>query len=450
MKTLLPFSLFVIFTAASMAQTNRGGISGTVTDKSSAVVADAEVTVTNMGTNEFYHARTSKQGSYSVSNLDPVVYKVEVEVPGFRKAVVENVKVDTAAIQTVDITLELGNVATEVEVTEQAPLLNTENGTLTQTISERLLTDVPLANRSVLDLAVVTPNVSGDVGSEDPSFRQLTPVPGFNISVNGGRPGSTYMIADGVSNTGVGLAREVVSFSPETVQELTVQTSAYSAAFGHSGGGIINITTKSGTNAYHGSATAYHRNPATNAAPWTNAAANRPTNQLRYTQMSFTLGGPVVIPKIYNGHNRTFFFGAIEPRYQSDVSQGTGLLPTDAMRQGDFSGLVGVNGGLVPASVLSQFPAAVQARLVTNVDTTIYRQFSAAVDANGKPQLVAIPLTFASTGCGTASAPAYCPFPGNKIPSNLIDPIAPAILKFMPSAGPYFLNGDGQLSNYVY
>src|SRR6185503_20396031 len=133
----------------------------------------------------------------------------------------------------------------------------------------RQLQDVPLNNRSVLDLALTIPNVTGDAGSEDPDVTSGQPVPGFNLSLNGGRPGSTLMMADGVSNTGVGVARAVVSFTPETVQEFTVQTSAYSAEFGNTAGGVINATTKSGTNRLNGVALWYTRNPRFNARPFT-------------------------------------------------------------------------------------------------------------------------------------------------------------------------------------
>src|SRR5262250_2674301 len=146
MRTFITFVTAVLFSTGMAAQTNRGGITGTVTDKSGAVMADIVVTITNLGTNEIYHATTSKQGAYSVQNLDPVVYRIEVDVPGFKKTVVAQVKVDTATIETVDLQLEPGDVNTEVRVTDQAPLQNVENGTLGQTIAERLLTDVPLLN----------------------------------------------------------------------------------------------------------------------------------------------------------------------------------------------------------------------------------------------------------------------------------------------------------------
>src|SRR5262249_51061565 len=180
-----------------------------------------------------------------------------------------------------------------------------------------------------VEAALTGPNVMGQTGSEDPSVSGGGAVPGFNLSLNGARPGSTAILADGVNNTGVGLARALVSFTPETVQEFTVQTSAYSAEFGHTGGGIINATTKSGTNRLSGTALWYHRDPSTNADPYSIALTNRPVNNLRTEQGSLTVGGPVVLPK-YDGHDRTFFFFAVEPRTRHDFVQQTTLLPTDA------------------------------------------------------------------------------------------------------------------------
>src|SRR2546423_912138 len=261
--------LLLIVTIPSSAQTNRGGISGTVFDANGAVVSGASVVITNLGTNQRTELKTSNTGSYSANNLDPVTYRVEVESPGFAKAVIEAVKVDTATVINRNVKLRPGAVNTTVTVEEHAPLLNVESGTTAQTITERQMQDLPLVNRSVLDLALTTPNVNGVAGSEDPGVTSGFPVPGFNLSVNGGRPGSTILLADGVNNTGVGIAREIVSFTPETVQEFTVQTSAYSAEFGSTGGGVINVTTKSGTNSLRGTALWYARNPATNAKTWT-------------------------------------------------------------------------------------------------------------------------------------------------------------------------------------
>ena len=146
-----------------------------MTDSNGGVVPGATVTVTNLGTNQSQTVTTSESGAFIVNSLDPVAYSVTVEAQGFKKAFVESVKVDTATTVTANVTLEPGGVGEQVTVVADTPLLNTESGTTTQTITERQLQDVPLFNRSVLDLAVTTPNVSGDTGSEDPSVTSGTP-----------------------------------------------------------------------------------------------------------------------------------------------------------------------------------------------------------------------------------------------------------------------------------
>jgi hypothetical protein len=420
--------LLLLCGASGRAQTNRGSITGTVRDTSGAVIPGATVVVTRIGTNQSIELTTSNAGVYAAVSLEPVEYRIAVELAGFKKATIDRVKVDTATNVTLNITLETGALQSEVTITAEVPLVNTGSGTTGQTITERQIVDAPLNNRSVLDLAVTIPNVSGDAGSEDPTVTSGATVPGYNLSVNGGRPGSTSILADGVNNTGVGLARAIVSFSPETVQEFTVQTSAYSAEYGQTGGGIINATTKSGTNQLSGTALWYRRDPSMNAAPFTTSITNRPPNNLRTDQVSLTAGGPVILPG-YDGRNRTFFFVAAEPRWRQDFVQATTLLPTDAMRAGDFSGLARVSTGWAPADVVARFGVPVTG------DSTIYQQYLLVGN-----QLQAIPLAAGTT---------YAPFPGNKISQNMLDPTALRALEFMPHAGNYFLNGDGQLVNYV-
>jgi hypothetical protein len=437
MRPIQILAIVLLCFVAVLGQTNKGGISGTVMDSNGAAIPGATVTITNLGTNQSATTTTSETGAFSAQSLDPVTYSVTVEAANFKKALVESVKVDTATTVPVNVTLEAGAVSEQVSVVADAPLLNTESGSSSTTITERQLQDVPLFNRSVLDLAVTTPNVSGDTGSEDPGVTSGSPAPGYNLSLGGGRPGSSTILADGVNNTGVGVARQVVSFSPETVQEFTVQTSAFSAEYGQTGGGVINATTKSGTNNINGVLLWYTRNPATNARVW-GIGALRPKNNLRTNQVSATLGGPVVIPKIYNGHNRTFFFFAFEPRWRRDFLVTDTLLPTDAMRAGDFSGLTRLSNGWAPSSVVSQFPSI--ASQITDTNPHIYQQFT--INASGK----FVPLAIGCPGVGTN---VYCAFPGDKIPQNLIDPIAVKAYEFLPHAGAYFINGNGQLANYV-
>jgi len=459
------------------AQTNKGAISGTVHDANGAAVPGATVTVTNLGTGQSVKVTSSETGTFSVSSLEPVKYGVVVEATGFKKAVLESVKVDTASTANASILLEAGTVAESVLVTGDAPLLNTESGTTMQTISERQIRDVPLSNRSVLDLALTAPNVTGDAGSEDPDVTSGQPVPGFNLNVNGGRSGSTSILADGVNNTGVGIARAVVSFTPETVQEFTVQTSAYSAEYGSTGGGVINATTKSGTNDFNGVALWYHRNPKFNAIPFTQGNGPRTPNNRRYNQVSVTLGGPVYLPRfgeggktLYDGHNRTFFFFAYEPRWLRDFLSVTTLLPTAAERAGDFRNLVRTSSGLLPTDVAARF------NLSSTGSASIYQQFllingryvpivlqniPGRVNAQGQP----VPYLFCQFGdprattvvVGGVSTPQCLPevnaLPNaalNVLPPGFIDPTAPRILSFMPPpSSDYFLDGSGLVRNFI-
>ncbi|HYL77500.1 MAG TPA: carboxypeptidase-like regulatory domain-containing protein [Bryobacteraceae bacterium] len=426
----------LFFTAVTViAQTNRGGISGTVSDQSGGVIPSATVVIVNVGTNETRRLTTGDKGSFMLENLEPVTYRIEVSANGFKKAVLEDVKVDTSSTVSVNLILHTGDVATEVTVSANAAVVNTESGTLGQTISARLLDDTPLPTRSVLDLAITVGNVTGDVGSSDPQLGAGNPLPGFNLQANGGRAGSMNLLADGISNTGVGLARESVSFSPEVVQEFTVLTNGFDAQYGKSGGGIISVTTKSGSNDLHGLALWYVRNPAANAAPFTQASVNRPVNNLRWNQFDGQAGGPVVIPKLYNGRNKTFFFFSGEPRYQSDKSQTVATVPTDDMRKGDFSNLVKLAGqnAYVPTSLKSQFPASA---FLPNDNTNIYNQFIQV----GK-QFVIAPL---------ATGAIYPQFPGNRIPDSMIDPVALKLMQYVPKANtPYFLDSNGVIQDYV-
>jgi hypothetical protein len=436
-------AVVLLLAVAAAGQTNRGAIAGTVIDQNGAAIPGASVTITNVGTGQKQTVTTSEDGAFQVSSLDPVVYSITVEAAGFKTATIQSLKVDTATTATANVIVEPGAVGESVTVVADAPLLNTESGTTTATVSERQIQDVPLSNRSVLDLALTAPNVSGDAGSEDPGVTSGQPVPGFNLSINGGRPGSTAILADGVNNTGVGIARSVVSFTPETVQEFTVQTSAYSAEFGNTGGGVINATTKSGTNDFNGIALWYHRNPKTAASPYTIGTGPRPPNNLRYNQVSFTLGGPVYLPRfgeggkrLYDGHNKTFFFFAFEPRWRRDFLTVSTLLPTAAQRAGDFRGLVRTNSGFLPAEVAASFQSK-----TTNATSLgpadIYRQFN-LVDGRLVPITLAAGQTFPQFSSGGQL---------NVIPAEYLDPTAQKLLQFLPAGGPYFIDDAGLVRN---
>src|SRR5215510_9429437 len=469
MRLVQAVVVVMLCSLATFAQSNQGGISGTVVDPNGAVVPGATVTITNLGTRKAITLTTSESGVFSIRTLEPVTYSVKVEMTGFKQAIMERVKVDTATVATVNITLETGTVSETVSVTNETALINTESATTSQTINERQIRELPLNNRSVLDLAVTVANVSGDAGSEDPEVTSGQPVPGFNLNVNGGRSGSSSILADGVNNTGVGIARAVVSFTPETVQEFTVQTTGYNAEYGNTGGGIVNITTKSGTNLLNGVALWYHRNPVTNARPYTIGSGPRTPNNRRYNQVSMTVGGPVFLPRFgeggkpfYDGRNKTFFFFAYEPRWLRDFLDVTTLLPTAAERAGDFRNLVRTNSGLLPAAVAAQFnqtsigPAA------------IYQQFTlvngqlipiALVNIPGRTPATSYQFCqFGDPRATIVNGQPMCtpevnasPIPGlNVLPAAFIDPTAPKILAFMPPpSSNYFIDGAGLVRNHI-
>jgi hypothetical protein len=458
--------LFILILGlAIIGQTNKGGISGTVKDSTGAVVPNAKVTITSVGRNQSITLTTSSEGVFSAKTLEPVEYNVLAEAPNFKKVVVQNIKVNTATVETVNIVLEIGDFSETVNVQAEDVLINTESGTTAQTISEMQLRELPLNNRSVLDLAVTLPNVSGDSGSEEASVTSDQPVPGYNLSLNGGRPGGTAILTDGVNNTGVGIARAVVSFTPETVQEFTVQTSAYSAEYGNTSGGLINITTKPGTNDFRGTALWYHRNPVTNAQPYRIGTTPRTPNNYRYNQVSFTVGGPVYlpalgegVPMLYDGHNRTFFFFAYEPRWRNDFVTVTTLLPTAAERAGDFRGLRRTNSGWLPIAVADQFGLSTPAG-----PSAIYQQYTLGPNGQLVPIVRPTGFQYCQFGATPATVPGMTTNPAgqpvcpngsavvdslNVLPQNFIDPTSRKILEFMPVGGNYFLD-NGVVRNYI-
>jgi len=425
------------------AQTNRGGISGTVFDSSGAVVPNAAVKVTNIDTNQAITLTASADGRFSATLLEPVNYRITVEAPGFKTAVIDKVKVDTSTIVTANVTLEPGEVSQSITVTADPLALNAESGTVGQTITERQITDIPLGDRSVLNLMLTLPNVTGDLISEVPGTGTGILTPGQGLSVGGGRPGATSFLADGVNNTSAGTGRTVASFSPDTVQEFNVQTSNYSAEYGQTTGGIVNITTKSGTNVFHGTVYFFKKDPNLSAAPFTIASTNRPVSNATIKEYGFTAGGPVFLPrfgqggrKVYGGKDKTFFFFAYEPRRVNDSSSQFQLFPTEAMRGGNFSNTLTTAGGVTTQDVINGF-AAKGIDIPVTADGTIYQQFDVS---GGNLLRRAVPA-------GTELYPVW---PGQIIPAAYIDPTAVKLLKYMPAPNQTpFIQPNGNLANWV-
>ncbi|MFN9262322.1 MAG: carboxypeptidase regulatory-like domain-containing protein, partial [Acidobacteriota bacterium] len=315
-----------------------------VSDASGAAVPGAVVTITDLGTNAKINLVSAGDGGYSSPPLRPVIFRVSAEFKGFQKTIVNDVKVDTANVTTVNISLKTGDVATSIEVTGAAPLVQTSSGALQQTVNQRAINDLPLNGRNTLALALTLPGVAGSAGTEISEFTTNEPVPGRELSINGSRVGSTQFQADGANVTSIALGRMSISFSPDTIQEFSVQQANYSAQYAQAGGAIIQQTTKSGSNELHGTGFWFHRQKAFTANPFDSQRSpvtnfdNRPP--LRRQQLGVVLTGPVTIPKLYKGKDRTFFMFSFEPTRQLASNPGGASnirIPDEREIAGDFS-----------------------------------------------------------------------------------------------------------------
>lgn len=338
------FIALAAFAVFAVGQSNFGSIRGVVTDSTSGVVAGAKVVITNSGTNQQLSLTTNEQGQYVAAALQPVTYSVAVEAPGFQKKTITDIKVDTAAIVTLDVVLQPGSVQQEVTVTSESPLIQTYSGAVQQTVDQRTINELPLNGRNTLELALTLPGVGGSPGTEFSELTTNEPVPGRELAINGGRVGSTQFQADGANVTSIALARMSISFSPDTIQEFSVQQANYSAQFAQAGGAIIQQTTKSGSNQLHGTLFWFHRQRAFTANPFdTQRTAvtnfdNRPP--LRRQQVGAVITGPVYLPKVYQGKDRTFFMFSFEPTRQLASNPGGPSnirVPTEREINGDFS-----------------------------------------------------------------------------------------------------------------
>jgi trimeric autotransporter adhesin len=326
------------------AQSIYGSIRGLVTDPSSAIVANAKVTLINEGTNIERTATTNTTGEYVFSQVTPGTYTVAVETPGFKKVERKGVILETQNQLTVDMKLEVGNVAESVSVTSETPLIDTATASQGQVIDNQKLIDLPNIGRNPFMMSKLTPTIQM-VGN--PAYMRMQDQSGSSqISFAGGPiRGNNYML-DGVSITDMN-NRAIIIASLEAVQEMKVQTNTYDAEMGRTGGGIFNVLMRSGTNEFHGSGGGWLRNTDWEANAFFNNASGIPrTDQPNRTYYG-SFGGPVWIPKIYNGKNRTFFWGSLEGYRDTQGNSGQTAVPTADERVGNFSHSVDASGNLV-------------------------------------------------------------------------------------------------------
>ena len=341
---LVVMVLFGLTSRSVSGQSIYGSIRGLVTDPSSAIVANAKVTLINEGTSAERTATTNTNGEYVFSQLIPGTYSVAVETPGFKKVDRKGIVLETQNQLTIDMRLEVGNVAESVSVSTETPLIDTATASQGQVIDQQKMVDLPNIGRNPFMNSKLVPNVQ-QVGN--PGYMRMQDQSGSSqISFAGGPVRGNNYLLDGVPITDMN-NRAVIIPSIEATQEMKVQTNTYDAEVGRTGGGMFNVLLKSGTNEYHGSLGASMRNTDWEAnAFFANAAGIPRTDQPNRTYYG-SLGGPVWIPKIYHGKNRTFFWVALEGYRDTQGNSGTTAVPTLLERTGDFSKSFDKNGNLV-------------------------------------------------------------------------------------------------------
>jgi len=308
-----------------LGQIDMGRIVGTVMDQSGAVVPDAKVTLTDEGTGLVLETASGDSGMYIFTALKLGTYGLAVERTGFKKFVRAGLPVHVQQSLTVDIVLTPGEVMETIKVTAAAPVLQVENAALGQITSSRLLMDLPISGRSFSNLAQISVGVVS--GSE-------------GYVANGGHYTQNDFRLNGIdNNVEVFGDTAAISLPPEALEEFKLQTGNYSAEFGHSGSSVLNATTKSGTNQVHGYLWEYLQNDKLNATAFFLNATGSKKTPLRQNQFGGAIGGPIVLPKVYNGRNRAFFFFDYQGTHTRSRSQLLSTVPTQAMVQSGYTNL---------------------------------------------------------------------------------------------------------------
>ncbi len=391
--------LLLAFTGLAWGQSFTAAIRGVVTDQTGAAVSNAKVVITQTERNVQHTAMTDEKGRYQLSALTPGQYTLTVEANGFKRYAQSAFPLVVQEQATQDVQLQLGDVSSTVEVTSATPLVNTTIANLGQVIENKYILSLPNIARNSMSLVYLTPGVVGSGGRRGDS--------NTNFSANGSRNSTSDVLVDGVTvvtveqNSGV----TDLKFSPsvDMVQEFKMQTNFFSAEYGQTGGAVVNMVTRSGGNKYHGTGYYFLRDDALNANDWFSNRSGRPIPAFRRDQYGGVIGGPVI-------KDKTFFFGGLEYTRQQSPTSATISVPTALQRAGDFSQTFNAAGQLM----------------------TVYNPFDTFTNAAG--------------------AIERRPFAGNKIPTNLMDPIALKALSFLPTpnqAGTNFTNTANWFNNGI-
>jgi hypothetical protein len=417
------------------AQVDAGAILGTVTDASGSAVHGATVTLTNEGTNASLSTVTGNDGGYKFTPVKIGSYKLSVTFQGFETIVRPHVTVNVGESVVSDFALKPGNVTTTVEVTAVAPVLQSQDASVGQVIDSRSVNDLPLNGRNFTFLAQLA------AGVNTPQADTRGNAASGAFSANGLRPAQNNYLLDGIDNNSdtvdfLNGTNFVVLPPVDAVEEFKVQTSDFSAEFGRSGAAVLNATIKSGTNEFHGDVWEYFRNDKLDAADFFENAHQVPKGELRQNQFGFTAGGPLYIPKLFNGKNKVFLFGDYEALRRVQGTILSGSVPSVAERASgytNFQDLIAAQSGTVTDALGRTMP------LGTILDPATTRQISPGVyvrDPFGTCGSAPANFAFTVAACGL-----------NIIPASRLDANAIKLLNLYPNPT---TNAAGSLfSNYA-
>lgn len=332
--------LILALAGCAAAQTVTATLVGAVRDESGAVVPDATVELVNTATQESRTARTDETGNYLFALVKPGPYRLAAEKTGFKKAVVESFQLQVDQTARVDLTLAVGSVTETLSVAALAPLVASETASVGHVIAQTQIQDLPLNGRSFYSLVLLAPGTTPTmprsfIASSHPTPGQLS-VPAFYVA--GAREKSNGYLVDGVDAQDPHFMTPSLFPSVDAIQEFKLQTNSYSAEYGYFAA-QVNVATRSGANEIHGSFYEFLRNDKLDATDFFSNLTGQGKAPLRYNQFGSTFGGPVVIPRLYDGKNRTFFFASWESTRIRRGSTGQAAVPTADQRAGDFSRL---------------------------------------------------------------------------------------------------------------
>ena len=383
--------------AQSPAQTTNGLMTGTITDSSGAVVAGAQVNVTNQGTSELRTTTTDNNGYYIIPQLPPGIYGISIKKQGFATMERSNVQLQVNQSATLDFKLTVSSTAQTIKVTGLPPALDTTSATIGTVIGHSATVDLPLNGREFTQLTLLTPGASPIEGGQQAAFTVALGAGGVSPAVNGQRGQQNNFTMDGTLNNAIFTNMWAISPPPDALQEFNVQSHITDAQFAITSGANINIVTRSGTNTFHGSAWEFARNAVLDAQQYPE------TQRTPYSQNQYGvfLSGPVILPH-WNGRNNTWFAGYWEGFRSAQTFSNFGSTLTTAMTKGDFSALLGPQVG---------------------------------TDCLGRPEYtneIYDPATSRPDPCNPGSS-LRDPFPGNVIPTNRINPASLLIIqKYFP------------------